>query len=299
VASTTNAASSASAVSALTNGTGSAVEASITNIANSSAAVSGATNGAGAGVYGRGGSGVDSTGVYGTAAYGVYGNGGTYGVYGYGQAYGVYGTDTPGYSNTAVGATLRNASNPSPALQAVTAGTGSAVEASITNTANSSTAVSASTKGTGNALSASITNSANTNPAVLGSTKGRGSGVYGESTKAGGRGTTGQGTNGATGDFGLSDSGTGIYAKSATGDALQVVGKVAFSRSGLVTIAAKKKIVTVTLAGVTTSSMILATLQSNAGSIAVANAVPGSGSFTINLTAAHSSSVKVTWFVIG
>ena len=89
-----------------------------------------------------------------------------------------------------------------------------------------------------------------------------------------------------------------MLAKSTSGDALQVVGKVAFLRSGVSTVAAKKKSLKVTLAGVTTSSMILATLQSDAGEVAVANAVPGSGSFTINLTAAHPSPVKVAWFVL-
>ncbi|MGA3354971.1 MAG: hypothetical protein ABSD85_17590 [Acidimicrobiales bacterium] len=91
----------------------------------------------------------------------------------------------------------------------------------------------------------------------------------------------------------------GVFAKSTSGVAIKVVGKVAFSRSGLVTVAAKKKSVKVTLGGVTTSSVILATLRSDAGDLAVANAVPASGYFTINLTGAHSSSVKVAWFVIG
>jgi hypothetical protein len=64
-------------------------------------------------------------------------------------------------------------------------------------------------------------------------------------------------------------------------------------------VAASKKSVSLTSAGVTSSSMILATPQTAAGAIAVANAVPASGSFTINLTAAPTSSVKVAWFVIG
>jgi hypothetical protein len=53
------------------------------------------------------------------------------------------------------------------------------------------------------------------------------------------------------------------------------------------------------MAEVTTSSMVLATLQGAAGDVAVANAVPASGSFTINLTAAPTTAVKVAWFVIG
>jgi hypothetical protein len=135
-------------------------------------------------------------------------------------------------------------------------------------------------------------------------------GVYGNGTDYGvignadtgvyGEGDTGTYGNGVTyGVYGESNSGTGVYAKSTSGDALEVVGKVSFSRSGLAAVAANKTSVGVTLAGVTTSSMILATLQNDVGAIAVASAVPHSGSFRINLTAAPSSSVKVPWFVIG
>jgi hypothetical protein len=159
--------------------------------------------------------------------------------------------------------------------------------------------VSVSTNGTGSGVSASIVNAANAHSTIVGSTDGTGSGVYGETTNAAGRGTTGQGTNGATGVYGLSDTGTGIYAESTSGDALQVVGKVAFSTSGLATVAANEQNADVTLASVTTSSMILATLQDDVGAIAVANAVAHSGSFRINLSAAPTSAVKVAWFVIG
>jgi len=58
------------------------------------------------------------------------------------------------------------------------------------------------------------------------------------------------------------------------------------------------KSVTVTLAGVTTSSLILATMQQILGSITVLAAVPAAGSFTITLTGAPTGNVKVAWFVI-
>lgn len=45
--------------------------------------------------------------------------------------------------------------------------------------------------------------------------------------------------------------------------------------------------------------MVIATLQTADGAVAVANAVPGAGKFTINLTAAPASAVKVAWFVLG
>jgi hypothetical protein len=135
---------------------------------------------------------------------------------------------------------------------------------------------------------------------VQGSTVGNGQlGVAGlDNSSGGGTGVSGT-SNSGTGVAGTSTSGTGVQAASSTGTALAVAGKVTFSRSGTATVAAAKKSVTITLAGVTTSSMILATLQQAAGKIAVASAVPGSGSFIIHLTAAPTSSVKVAYFIIG
>jgi hypothetical protein len=56
--------------------------------------------------------------------------------------------------------------------------------------------------------------------------------------------------------------------------------------------------VTVTLAGVTTASLILATPQAVAAKVAVEAAVAGSGSFTITLTKAPHVALPVAWFVI-
>jgi hypothetical protein len=173
------------------------------------------------------------------------------------------------------------------------------VSASITNAASSAAALAASTIGTGKAVEASITNAANTQSAVSATTNGAGCGVYGEATHVSGRRVMGKGIGGATGLYGSSGTGAGVYAKSTSGDALQVVGKVSFSRSGLATIAATKTSVKVTLGGVTTSSMILATLQTGAGAVTVASAVPTAGSFTIKLTAAPTKSVEVAWMVLG
>jgi len=265
-ASLTNTSNTSPALSATTNGLGPGVYVTLSNASNDSPAVEALTFGTGSAVFAETSGGGNAVSAYSQSAAALYGQAAS--------GAGVWGSDG-------------------------SSGTGPGLYGSLLNPANASPAMKATTAGTGSALAASITNSSNTHPAVLGSTNGSGSGVYGESTKDGGRGTTGQGTNGATGLYGRSDRGTGVFAKSTSGDALRVVGKVAFSRSGLVTVAAKKKSVKVILAGVTTSSMILATLQSLAGSIAVANAIPGSGSFTINLTAAPSNSVKVAWFVIG
>ena len=255
-------------------------------------------------------SGGHGIGVYGQSinGTGVYGSGSTYGVYGAGDTYGVFGY-SGNASSIAVAASLMNPANPSPAVQAQTAGTGSAVEATIDNTANSSPAVSGTTNGSGGigVLGSGLigVQGSGTATGVFGSGEtgvaGSGAkyGVSGNSANAAGAGVLGQATNGAIGVEGASDTGEGVLAKSTSGDALKVVGKVAFSRSGLATVAATKKSVTVNLAGVTTSSMVIATLQTAAGAIGVANAVPATGKFTINLMAAPTGAVKVAWFIIG
>ena len=95
-----------------------------------------------------------------------------------------------------------------------------------------------------------------------------------------------------------SASGVGVEADSATGAALKVQGKAVFSRSGIVTVPAGKNFRTVTLAGVTAASMILATSQQTRAAYVKA-AVPGSGSFTIRLTGnAPTGGLKVAYFVL-
>jgi hypothetical protein len=129
-----------------------------------------------------------------------------------------------------------------------------------------------------------------------------GSGVYGLNDGTGygvaGRATNTDGGTGVLGDAPNSASGIGVEADSATGTALNVQGKATFSRSGIVTVQAGKDFRTVTVAGVTTASMILATSQQNKG-VYVRAAVPGTGSFTIRLTAnAPTGGLKVAYFVL-
>jgi hypothetical protein len=100
------------------------------------------------------------------------------------------------------------------------------------------------------------------------------------------------------GVYGQSDSGTGVFATSTSGLALAVDGPVTFTTSGVATVPAHATKVTVTLAGVTTSSLILATPQAVAAKVAVEAAVPGSGSFTITLTKAPKVALPVAWFVL-
>jgi hypothetical protein len=95
--------------------------------------------------------------------------------------------------------------------------------------------------------------------------------------------------------FGL---GPGVLAQNTAGNALQVEGKAAFSRSGLATVPAGMRKTMVTGVALSAQSLILATAQSNAG--AVRSAVPDipGGKFTIQLTKAATTDVPVAWFVL-
>ena len=129
-------------------------------------------------------------------------------------------------------------------------------------------------------------NTGTTGIGVWGSTPGTGSAVYGQAT---GRGV---------GVYGDTTNGTGVNAKSTNGTALNVVGKSKFSRSGTVVIAAGTATRTVTMAGVTTASMVLCTAQQNAA-VFVKAAIPAAGSFTIRLTGnAPAGGLKVAYFVL-
>lgn len=101
-----------------------------------------------------------------------------------------------------------------------------------------------------------------------------------------------------TGVLGYAPTGTGVHAKSDSGTALKVTGKATFSRAKRVTMSAGASSKTITLAGVTSSSMVLATLQSKRTGYYVSSVVPASGKFTIYLNKALTSSTVVAYFVI-
>jgi hypothetical protein len=129
-------------------------------------------------------------------------------------------------------------------------------------------------------------NNGNTGIGVWGKTGGTGSAVYGQATASG------------AGVFGDTTNGTGVQARSTNGTALNVLGKAKFSRSGITTIAAGASSKTISLAGLTTASMVLATSQQNS-TIFVRSAVPVSGSFTIRLNGvAPTGGLKVAYFVL-
>jgi len=127
---------------------------------------------------------------------------------------------------------------------------------------------------------------------VFGASDATGTGVYGFS------GATVPGAPAHTGVFGYSDSGYGVYARAATGTALYVNGKAGFSRSGKVAITAGHSSVAKSLAGVTTSSLIIAVLQTAKGGYYLVAAVPAAGKFTVYLNKAAVSTMYVAYFVV-
>jgi len=133
---------------------------------------------------------------------------------------------------------------------------------------------------------------------VLGTTNGIGlfaAGVFGVDA----------GSAGSYGVRGKSANGTGVRAESGSGDALQVVGKVALSRSGAAVVAgagnAPLSSVTVTGISLSSSSLIFATPQGQVPGVAVEGVVKdvSGSSFTIYLTEAVTISLEIGWFIIG
>jgi hypothetical protein len=147
------------------------------------------------------------------------------------------------------------------------------------------------------------------------------SGVYGYSdTSSNATGVWGD-TNGGigavgTGDWGVLGAGNvGIIALSGgsapsyptyaaifayaptTRNALQVNGKVALSRSGRISITAGHRQYTKTLAGVTSTSLVIATLQTLRSGIYIAAAVPAAGKFTVYLNKVVAGTTRVAFVV--
>jgi hypothetical protein len=101
--------------------------------------------------------------------------------------------------------------------------------------------------------------------------------------------------------FGYSDSGTGVYARASTGTALQVSGKVRFSRSGRAAVAAARSYVDVSVAGGLTGTPLcfanLLTYRSGVYVAAVRPNYPTVGKVRIYLNKAVTASTYVAWFV--
>jgi hypothetical protein len=149
---------------------------------------------------------------------------------------------------------------------------------------------------------------------VVGQGSGAGQGLLGigGSGGEGVRGVGGGSANGVTGIGGItggngvdgravSAAGAGVLAENtAGGNALRVAGPAAFSRSGILTVAAGSSSATKTGVPLTSASLVLATLQQNLAGVYVRSAVPNvaGSSFTIHLSKAVTVSTRVAWFVV-
>ncbi len=139
-------------------------------------------------------------------------------------------------------------------------------------------------------------------PAVYGQSLGTGTGAIGVQGDGSDAGVLGYGGRGV---YGLPTSGgTGVVASGAldgTGIGLDVVGPAQFLLSGLASIAAGAKSVTVTGVSLRSGSLVLATVQNNAGA-SVENAIPNvaHSKITINLNKAvpAGKTASVAWFVV-
>ena len=113
---------------------------------------------------------------------------------------------------------------------------------------------------------------------------------------------TGVGVYGFAGDGTppVPPSGIGVYARSllTTEYALYVQGKARFSRSAKTSIGSTATSKKVTMAGVTSSSYVVATMQTNVSGLYVRAVVCATGSFTIYLSKAPGKTVYVGYLVI-
>lgn len=203
-----------------------------------------------------------------------------------------------------------NAANASGVIDAFTAGTGRVITAHIDNASSTQSAISAWTAGSG--------------PAISGLNENGSAGVYGETTFDGpgvlGTGlatSTGPGVQGTALGSGPGVRATGKFVPASPGvgagfaTALEVYGRVAFNRSGLLTIpaGATNAFTGLVAGGLFATSRVLATIQENKGTVTVRAAVPitaagpNKGKIQIILTGAVPASpaggLKVAWFVFG
>jgi hypothetical protein len=224
------------------------------------------------------------------------------------------GTSTLDLENSGTGRALlareTNAASGSSVIDAFTAGTGRVITAHIDNVSSTQSAIVAWTAGTGPAISA-LSLDVN-GPAISGETETESPGVLGtaraNATAPGVQGTslgTAAGVR-AVGRFIPASPGVG----SGYAAALDVRGRAAFDRSGLLTIpaGATNAFSGLVAGGVFSSSRVLATIQENKGTATVRAAVPitagpNKGRIQIILTGAVPASpaggLKVAWFVFG
>lgn len=117
-------------------------------------------------------------------------------------------------------------------------------------------------------------------------------------------GTTSSASNGGVWGNNVGE-GPGVQAtNTGSGPAHQVTGPAVFSRSGVATVAGTsakpKSSVVVSDVALTTDSIVLATAQTLDGTAGVACVAPDAShsKFTIHLTTAAKTTVKIGWFVV-
>lgn len=111
-------------------------------------------------------------------------------------------------------------------------------------------------------------------------------------------GVYGYGGVGVVGESASTSAGVLAIGQSATDLALEVIGKVKFSRSGRVTLGSGKSNIKVTLPGTTSGSRVFAVLHSNRTGRWVQSVIPTTGYFTIYLNGTVSTSTYIAWFVL-
>jgi len=155
----------------------------------------------------------------------------------------------------------------------------------------------------------------NTARGTFGYLGGKGSGVYGfspvaqeaavqgENSSPGGAAVVGVNTaTVAQGGLGLMSSGVWGGAPTDLNHwGLEIAGRVSFSQSGLLTIAAGKSSVSSTRPALNPATMVLATLQTNRAGVYIqaALASPASGKITIYLNKKVTAATKVAYFILG
>jgi len=293
---------------------------------------------AGTGVAGQGdaGPGVAGTsttgnGVEVTGSIGVLGTGST-GVKGVGSGQGVAGRTVDGYgvlaeaTGSGYGRGLfASAAGISPALEAAGTGVGAGVQGENFD-ATPSTFSSPSNKtgviGTAGAITSISTNTDEIGVYGYADVSGNSVGILGQSHKGtgvvgvGAVGVVGAGTWGVLGDVGTGQvgvygntganpapnpgTGVGVVARAETTAqiALKVFGRAQFSRSGRTYVAAGTSTRKITMTGVTTSSYIIATPQTNRAGVFVQAVVPAAGYFTIYLNKIVAGTTYVGYLVI-
>ena len=171
-------------------------------------------------------------------------------------------------TNAATSTTRLSSGDDSPVLEVATIGS-----ESFAGTAISGTALNGDGEG--------VTGITTTGRGVVGVAHGAGIAVKGDATAQVGTGT-----------------GIGVQAMSTYGIALQVDGKVRFSRSGRTWIRTGHSSLTLNVRGTTGSSRVFAILSSNRPGRYVRAVVPTTDAFTVYLNASATSDSVVTWFIL-